>query len=153
MRTFGSFLYRIIAFIIKHTPGWNSRRVRVVLISSNDEILLVRNWLSNQNWTLPGGGIEKGEAPEHAAAREVKEETTLTVKATDMEIIATMYSEALKADLVILRANVSETRLLPLKWRYRLEIMDRAWHHVDGLPPDMSDITKQAIALALGDEN
>ena len=153
MRYLGTLIYRVIAFIIQHAPGWNSRRVRVVIISADNEILLVRNWLSNQNWSLPGGGIENGETPEHAAVREMKEETALSVNARDMHRVGNLYNPALKAQLEILRVRVTDTALLPLKWRYRLEIMDRKWHPAGTLPPDISDITKQAIALALDSEN
>ena len=33
-------------------------------------------------WTLPGGGVEFGEHPEHAAIRELTEETGLTGRIT-----------------------------------------------------------------------
>jgi len=45
---------------------------------SGIEIVLVRN---REAWTLPKGLIEKGEKPEQAAIREVKEETGLLVEA------------------------------------------------------------------------
>lgn len=57
-------------------------RVRVAaygLVRRADEILLV-HWNQGpllQGWTLPGGGLEAGEAPETAAVREIFEETGL----------------------------------------------------------------------------
>lgn len=153
MNLLGRYAYRLLAFIIKHTPGWNSRRVRVVLISSENEILLIKNWLSNQSWTLPGGGIERGESTESAAVREVKEETTLDILPVDIKTIGTVYSQALKADLVVVRAHMLDTELKPLSWRYKLEIMSRQWHPLNKLPPDMSELTKHMIALALESEN
>lgn len=44
-------------------------------------VALVRNSWSD-GWVLPGGGIEAGESPKAAAAREVEEETGLTVETT-----------------------------------------------------------------------
>ena len=47
-----------------------------VIIDADDRILLA-HWNEGRRaaWTLPGGGLEPGEDPEHAARREVREET------------------------------------------------------------------------------
>jgi ADP-ribose pyrophosphatase YjhB (NUDIX family)/catechol 2,3-dioxygenase-like lactoylglutathione lyase family enzyme len=45
-----------------------------MLLTQLSERIRAGDW-----WTLPGGGIDFGEHPEHAAVREVKEETNLDV--------------------------------------------------------------------------
>ncbi|MFG6402548.1 MULTISPECIES: NUDIX hydrolase [unclassified Microbacterium] len=47
-----------------------------VIVDEGDRVLLA-HWNEGRHaaWTLPGGGLEPGEDPEHAARREVKEET------------------------------------------------------------------------------
>ncbi len=47
--------------------------VRVLLVR-NGRVVLVRHWFSPGIWTLPGGGIKKGETPTEAGVREVFEE-------------------------------------------------------------------------------
>jgi ADP-ribose pyrophosphatase YjhB (NUDIX family) len=53
------------------------------LLQRNSELLLCR--LSQQvginqgHWTLPGGGLDFGEDPEHAVVREFAEETGLAI--------------------------------------------------------------------------
>ncbi|MFA5987200.1 MAG: NUDIX domain-containing protein [Candidatus Paceibacterota bacterium] len=44
----------------------------------NDKLVLVSHKKDN-NWTPPGGGIEKGETYEEAAIREIKEESNMKV--------------------------------------------------------------------------
>lgn len=54
-----------------------------VATREDDTVLLVRASLASDvpgSWWLPGGGLEFGEAPEHAVVREVLEETGLDVR-------------------------------------------------------------------------
>lgn len=56
-----------------------SLSVAVLLSTSNDELILVRN-RANKTWGLPAGGIEKGEFPKDALEREIREETAILPK-------------------------------------------------------------------------
>lgn len=51
------------------------------VITDADERVLLAHWNEGRHaaWTLPGGGLEPGEDPEHAARREVREETGFRV--------------------------------------------------------------------------
>lgn len=51
------------------------------VIADADDRVLLAHWNEGRHaaWTLPGGGLEPGEDPEHAARREVREETGFRV--------------------------------------------------------------------------
>ncbi len=60
------------------------------VIRRDDRLLLCRispGYPAVGMWTLPGGGIEFGEAPEAAAVREVEEETGLLATITGTPVI------------------------------------------------------------------
>jgi len=55
-----------------------SHRTRV-LVRCGDKVLLVKIWLGDGAWSLPGGGVHPGEDIRVAAQRELHEETGITV--------------------------------------------------------------------------
>lgn len=62
-----------------HTPKVD---IRVVLLNERNELLLVREKLDEDKWTLPGGWADVGYTPFEVAEKEAREETGLHVRAT-----------------------------------------------------------------------
>ena len=56
-------------------------------MASDDEVLLVRGWLGDGKWGLPGGGIHKGEDSLTGALRELHEETGIRLKPEQMKFL------------------------------------------------------------------
>lgn len=59
----------------------DTRVAAYAVITDSDQRVLLAHWNEGRHggWTLPGGGLEPGEDPEHAARREVREETGFRV--------------------------------------------------------------------------
>lgn len=52
----------------------------VIIDDDGRQLLAHWNESNRSGWTLPGGGLEAGEDPEHAVRREVREETGYRVR-------------------------------------------------------------------------
>lgn len=63
------------------TPTYIVPAARAVLFDDQGRILLIRRG-DNKQWALPAGGMEPGESVTECMAREVWEETGLTVKSS-----------------------------------------------------------------------
>ena len=50
------------------------RGCRVLVLDPEERVLLIRHSYGERHWTLPGGGLDRGEDVLEAAAREVREE-------------------------------------------------------------------------------
>jgi 8-oxo-dGTP pyrophosphatase MutT (NUDIX family) len=65
-----------------------SHRTRL-LVTYGDEILVVRNWIGDGRYYLPGGGLHIGEEPAKGAVRELFEETGATLHEDEIHEIGT----------------------------------------------------------------
>ena len=69
-----------------HRPAERQRLAAYALVLRDDAVLLTRNSARGPRpgtWTLPGGGVDHGEPPAVAVAREVREETGLVATVGD----------------------------------------------------------------------
>lgn len=70
-----------------------AKRARVVLISPAARVALIRRCRSGREyWSLPGGGIRRGERPREAARREVAEELGLDVRPGPRLVVASGHA-------------------------------------------------------------
>lgn len=145
LHSLGRWLYRAARPVIAVVVPRDQPRVRVEIRHKN-QILLVKSWFSNQNWELPGGGVNRGEAPTRAAVREILEETGLLIDRKRLAYLTTLPAHyPLKCDLIVYVTTVKKNQLNPLRWKYSLEIIDRKWYDIDKLPENIGVFSKSVI--------
>jgi ADP-ribose pyrophosphatase YjhB (NUDIX family) len=112
------------------------------LILSGDQLLLIRHTYGHSAWTLPGGGIKKGETKEEAVKREVKEELGLD--------IAPEYAGAFthnvehKTDKVY--CFVVRIEKVEPKFDHG-EIKEAKWWNINNLPKDHSTRLERLLLM------
>ena len=103
----------------------NSKRTRLVLLCK-DKVLVVKPWLGNGRWSLPGGGIKKNESAEDALSREVKEEvgfkipekkykkiTNATYRQDGLKFSYTLFGCIIKKQVT---PTISQKEIVEAKW-------------------------------------
>ena len=109
----------------------NSTRTRPIILADG-HILLVKNWISPNRWSLPGGGIRSGEQPTQAAARELKEETTLVIEPAKFKQLFEGETHQYGLYYRYICFLVELPQMLPVKKR-RIENTDIRWVAVKDL--------------------
>ena len=109
--------------------------VCVILRNPSGEVLLVRHSYGPPLWSLPGGGLERGEAPEDAARREVREELGLTLAA--LEPLGTLEEELSGTNHTahLFGAAVDEAPQVDGR-----ELLEARFFAADTLPPDLGRV-------------
>lgn len=132
---------------VKLTGG--STRVRALVVTDTQEVLLVRSWLGYQQWGLPGGGIKSTEPVTTAASREVFEETGVIVPPSKFVQLGSFTNNDSTAPFTVTCLSaVSEKRPTHVVWYRRHEILDATWWPLAALPPDRSKNVDEALRLA-----
>lgn len=122
-----------------------------IIVNHHGRVVLVRHWYAPGVWTLPGGGIERGESVEAAAVREVKEETGFTVThiSGTLGVYNGSYGKGDQVTVVYIDNPIDSMRFLP-----NLEIMERGLFDFDALPENISPANRRRIAEYLrGEKN
>lgn len=147
IREFGTRLSLFLIWLAGAVRYWRSsspqkvKGVRLIIVDER-RVLLVSHWYAPWAWTLPGGGVEKGEEPEKAAMREAAEETGLIINSIGGEI--GMYEGTWgRFDLIAVYWTGDFSGSLALK--PNLEIMARSWFDLDNLPDELSPANHRRI--------
>ncbi|MCJ1281566.1 mRNA-decapping enzyme subunit 2 [Xylographa opegraphella] len=112
-------------------------RGAIMLNEAMDEVVLVKGWKKNANWSFPRGKINKDEKDLHCAIREVYEETGFDVQSAklvpdkqDVKYIeVTMREQHMR--LYVFRGIPMDTDFEP---RTRKEISKIQWYKLSELP-------------------
>lgn len=101
-----------------------------VVMNREEKILLVEHVFHPQTpWGLPGGWLERGEAPILALQRELREETGIQVSICYPLLIETGYYYRTHLDIAFLCRAESDVSCLSS------ELLDYRWASLDDLPP------------------
>jgi 8-oxo-dGTP diphosphatase len=130
--------------IIRWTQANFTASTAAVIVGEERRILLLNHFIRpNSGWGLPGGFLQKGEQPEAAIRREVREETGL-----EIESLRVIGARTIGTNLEILFAGRSSGTAAVRS----SEVRDLAWFAAPELPSGLSHAHMAAIVKVLGGE-
>lgn len=115
--------------------------VRVILVRAG-RVVLLRHWYAPHVWTLPGGGVGRGEKLHDAAKREVFEETGYNITTFDGEVGSYQGMLGSHDNVTVLCA---EDFSGGLKFLPGIEIMERGLFDLNNLPENTSPANRRRI--------
>jgi 8-oxo-dGTP diphosphatase len=119
-----------------------------VVVDAEGRVLLLKHaFRKGSGWGIPGGFMEKGEQPEAAIRRELREETGLEVEDARLVNVRTLAATQQVEILFHARARRgAEARAASA------EVSAVEWFERGALPPELSKDQRRLIDLALESE-
>ena len=118
-----------------------SRRKSVV-VTCGDEVLVLKGWLGNGHWSLPGGGLHRGEDPATGAVRELREEVGIVLEPQKLTF---MYKKSVRNEsgfrfgVIAYRIELQEKPPLAIR---HLEVQEAKWLPKDELLNDAAHVSR-----------
>ena len=108
----------------------------------NQHLLMIRHTYGRPAWTVPGGGIHKGETPEEAVRREVAEEVGITLRQVRYlgEIVS--IHDYVRDHIAVFAATTTSADITLDPF----EILEAHWFPLDALPP-LSGNARQVLRV------
>lgn len=125
-------------------PRFNVTAGAVVVNGRGDVLLLKHVFRPGSGWGIPGGFLEKGEQPEDAIRRELREETGLELESAELVLVRTLKKPG---HVEILYRCRPRGEASPQGY----EIKSAQWFPPDSLPSELSQDQRRLIRRALGD--
>jgi 8-oxo-dGTP diphosphatase len=152
-------LTRLLGGIWRRLPVWVRRRaakigqtrftvtVAAMLFDADGRILLLEHvFRADRGWGMPGGFVAKGEQPEEALRRELREEASIEI--ADVRFLFSRTLRKLKqVELYFLARVVGD----PIPSSF--EIKQAKWFVLTDLPPDLSRDQRGLIERALEEKS
>jgi ADP-ribose pyrophosphatase YjhB (NUDIX family) len=117
----------------------------LALVEQGGKVVLVRHSYA-AGWHLPGGGVKRGEAPEKAVLRELKEELGLTWS-SEPEFVGIFTRKVWLATNVIALYRVREARF---DFKPNLEIREVVLAEPESPPPGTARGVRRRLAELTG---
>lgn len=135
-----------LAFRIRHSwRKWRKADLEgccVVISNLSGGVLLLRHSYGPKVWSLPGGGIDRGEDPETAVRREVEEELGMTLEKVEL-LTVTEEQVSGSSHKAYLFASTSSARPKP----DQREVIEARFFPSHSLPEPLGRITRARIDL------
>ena len=143
----GAIWRHLPAFVRRNAGSATQSRFTVtvgaVLFDDAGRILLLDHvFRAYAGWGIPGGFVMKGENPEDALRRELREEVAIEIK--DVKLVFTRTLGPLKQVEIYFRA-----RVIGDPKPSSFEIKSAQWFALDQLPPDLSKDQRRLIERAI----
>lgn len=116
----------------------------VVVDAEGRVLLLEHRFRVGSGWGIPGGFIEKGEQPEEALRRELREEVGLEIAEAELAFVRTLKRPVQIEIIFRCRARGSIGHK-------NVEIKSAGWFARDQFPPRLSEDQRRLINRALRD--